>query len=950
MKKRLFSILLILCMVLVMTPTVAFAEGETPAAKTAEVDTAEALSAAVAAGGMVKLMEDIDISASLTINGIVTLDLNGYVLKMTTDNTAVVVAANGSLTLVDSNPTKEHKFTPSDDGLWALDEENGTKTVNGGVITGGSDADGYGGGVFVYHNGTFIMQAGNIVGCTAIQGGGVCVSAYENGSNPMEKGIFKMSGGTITGCTAKQYEQNDYVWGGGIASWGDIELSGTAKIQSCRLVDTTWVYGGSGICSFGGIHISGDVIVSDCTTYIVTNSNQSSISGGTFDGTVEIDDGNKLTITGGTFNLDVTNTSGTITGGIFNGKVTNYFWHGEEQIKMDGLGTEANPYQIGNANQLKLFRDIVNGTNQTQNTAAWAELTADIVLNDGTFDEDGNYTAVVGSAVTPETWTPIGYIYMNNYGDDYSGSPYTGTFDGQGHTIRGLYVDIKANGSYRAPTGLFGYTKNAAIRNLTVTGFVLDNCDDCGGIAGWVDGGRIENCGNQCNIKSTWDNFMIGGIVGRSYSASVIGCYNTGKINAEERAGGGGIVGDANDSTIISDCYNAGAVSGLGYTGGIVGISSRSALDKKAPEISNCYSIGTVTGVGDVGSIVDWNYGIVKNCYFLNSATDKAIGNNFPDKGGSVDEATGPKPAADFADGTVLKLLKDVGRTGNDPWADECQYVDAAGMTLPVFEWQKGKLHDHGDKLKHVEAKAATTGAEGNIEHWYCETCGKYFSDAGAQNEITQADTVISKLQPSGSSYNYYTIQASVNANGSITPSGKVSVREGSDQTFTITPDQGYDVADVKIDGKSIGAVRSYTFEKVKGSHTIEVEIDREDVIKQAKAEELTASIVLTARSVKTAKKNVKVRLEMDAESAAAIRELQALGYTVKYKFYRSEKKAWQYEAKLTKTSKVYVNTQGEKGKRYYYKARVLVYDQNGRLVTYSKLTQCKYAARLWTK
>ncbi len=202
----------------------------------------------------------------------------------------------------------------------------------------------------------------------------------------------------------------------------------------------------------------------------------------------------------------------------------------------------------------------------------------------------------------------------------------------------------------------------------------------------------------------------------------------------------------------------------------------------------------------------------------------------------------------------------------------------------------------------------------------------------------------------SGSSYTYHTIQASVNANGSISPSGKVSVREGRDQTFTITPDQGYDVADVKIDGKSIGAVRSYTFENVKGSHTIEVEIDREEVIKQAKAEELTASILLTARSVKTAKKNVKVRLEMDAESAAAVRELQTLGYTAKHKFYRSEKKARQYEAKLTKTSKVYVNTQGEKGKRYYYKARVMVYDPSGKLVTYSKLTQCKYAERLWTK
>jgi len=122
------------------------------------------------------------------------------------------------------------------------------------------------------------------------------------------------------------------------------------------------------------------------------------------------------------------------------------------------------------------------------------------------------------------------------------------------------------------------------------------------------------------------------------------------------------------------------------------------------------------------------------------------------------------------------------------------------------------------------------------------------------------------------------------------------------------------------------------------------------DGIKQAKVEELTESILLKARSVKTAKENIKVRLEMNKESAAAIQELQALGYTVKYKFYRSEKKARKYKAKLTKSSKVYVNTQGEKGRRYYYKARVMIYDQNGKLVDSSKLTQCRYAARIWTK
>ncbi len=74
-----------------------------------------------------------------------------------------------------------------------------------------------------------------------------------------------------------------------------------------------------------------------------------------------------------------------------------------------------------------------------------------------------------------------------------------------------------------------------------------------------------------------------------------------------------------------------------------------------------------------------------------------------------------------------------------------------------------------------------------------------------------------------GSGYSYYTIEATAGAGGSISPSGSVSVREGRDQTFTITPDKGYAVSTVKIDGKSIGAVKSYTFENVSRTHTIEV-------------------------------------------------------------------------------------------------------------------------------
>lgn len=115
-----------------------------------------------------------------------------------------------------------------------------------------------------------------------------------------------------------------------------------------------------------------------------------------------------------------------------------------------------------------------------------------------------------------------------------------------------------------------------------------------------------------------------------------------------------------------------------------------------------------------------------------------------------------------------------------------------------------------------------------------------------------------------------------------------------------------------------------------------------------AKVKELINKLTLTARSEKTAKKSIKVTLKSDAQSDAAIKELKGLGYTVKYRFYRSTKKSSGYKAMLTKTSKNYVNTSGVKGTKYYYKVQLRVYDENGKLVAKTALKQCKYACRIF--
>ena len=106
----------------------------------------------------------------------------------------------------------------------------------------------------------------------------------------------------------------------------------------------------------------------------------------------------------------------------------------------------------------------------------------------------------------------------------------------------------------------------------------------------------------------------------------------------------------------------------------------------------------------------------------------------------------------------------------------------------------------------------------------------------------------------------------------------------------------------------------------------------------------------LKARSSKTSKKNIKVTLTVDKSTAAAIKEIEDMGYTVEYKYYRSTKKASKYQAKITKTTKSFTNTAGKKGTRYYYKARIQVYDKDGKLITQTALKQCKYAVRMWTK
>ena len=213
-------------MLFCLVPTTAFAEGET----NRKVETEQELVAALADGtaDVIRLTKDIDISNSLTILRKVTLDLNGHVLKMTGSGSVIILdnksGTTGDLTLIDSNPTAEHKFKVNGAEPWVLDD-SGTETVYGGIITGGTGSriffsNGVEGGGVIIGSGALTMNGGNIVGCIANEGGGLFLS----------DGSFTMNAGSIVGCSTPNRLTTGEAFYGGIYAFGPMANRDTTGV------------------------------------------------------------------------------------------------------------------------------------------------------------------------------------------------------------------------------------------------------------------------------------------------------------------------------------------------------------------------------------------------------------------------------------------------------------------------------------------------------------------------------------------------------------------------------------------------------------------------------------------------------------------------------------------------------------------------------------------------
>lgn len=317
-------------------------------------------------------------------------------------------------------------------------------------------------------------------------------------------------------------------------------------------------------------------------------------------------------------------------------------WNGITTSQPHGSGTEADPYQIGTAQEMAWLAYAVN--NQMESAGYCAVLTADIDLG---------YCQ----------WPVIGVLSSNGQ------RAYTGTFDGQGHTVSGLNITSLGG---RQKLGLFGVAQDAVIENLTVrgnidltgvrsydttTGYII------GGVLGSGEGGgvTIRSCVSQVDISVSFvndqeaQNSAVGGLVGRlsgsgsheitncrnegriytafapgacylggsggnggqggivgfiGASAQLECCVNTGTVYAGRAAGVGGIVGNAGDSGVtitLNQCANQGAVSNdtggvllrKGGTGGIIGLAPTGSVT-----VSSCYNTGAVAGSAIVGGIL----------------------------------------------------------------------------------------------------------------------------------------------------------------------------------------------------------------------------------------------------------------------------------------------------------------------------------------------------------
>lgn len=293
------------------------------------------------------------------------------------------------------------------------------------------------------------------------------------------------------------------------------------------------------------------------------------------------------------------------------------------------------------------------------------------------------------------------------------------------------------------------------LKNCYNTGTIVGGADTVGGVTGSAYG-IVENCYNIGDVTGT-GNFSwkthVGGVVGSCGSVSKAGtvqnCYNMGSVTGGN-ALAGGVSGDASRKTEIINCYNTGDItSTVAYAGGVTGGNNSGTL-------KFCHNTGTVQGEKGEETIAGNLTGTytVENTYYLSDAETE----------------DGGRTEAQFVSGEVAWQLNEnqstqVWKQNIDNGEEKDHYpILSGGNVYQVNKYSTCNKSDIPVKaysninedllglhnaVQHVDAKAATSTENGNIEYWYCDDCGKYFANEALTAEISHEQTVISAVNPS---------------------------------------------------------------------------------------------------------------------------------------------------------------------------------------------------------
>ena len=725
-------------MLFCLVPTTAFAESETNRKVETEQELVDALTDSSV--DIITLKNDIAIGTTLTVLRKVTLDLNGYVLKMTGSGSVIILdnksGITGDLTLIDSNPTAEHKFKVNGVEPWVLDD-SGTETVYGGIITGGTGSriffsNGVEGGGVIIGSGALTMNGGNIVGCIAKNGGGLFLS----------DGSFTMNAGSIVGCSTPNRLTTGEAFYGGIYAFGPVANG-----------DTT-----------GVITLTGGLIKNN-GKYAINAVYKTTIyaNGGEVYGEVYLNQACKITCLAE--DNGITAFKGkTVIGGASGVNASHVDWglfYGGLYIYGNTTGVIVT-YKDGDSEYAKQV--LPSGTLATcPDTPA----TTPGCTFGGWNKADGTAWDYASDKVTDNIT-----LYAK-----WTANTYTITFDTAGGSeIAPITQDYGTNITAPADPTREGYTFTGWDRdipttmpaeNITITAKWKDTEKPTGEII--IGTNKWREFLNTLTFGLFFKDTQTVTINVADNSGTVVVSYLVTDQDLSE-AELGSLVYHAYEEPFRIDpngeyiVYAMLADESLNIT---YLRSDRITLDNVQPVISGIEDGKTyceaqtvtidekyVDAVTVNGTEVTLNE---NNSFTLAPAdgeqrivvTDKA--GNTAEMTVTVNDGHTYGEWVSNGDGTHTRQCTVDGCNGLE--TKDCSGGKAICTERAICE-VCGKAYGEPDPknhtdLKYIPAKAATEDAEGNIEYWYCEGCNKYYSDKDGTKEIKKADTVTAKLPKS---------------------------------------------------------------------------------------------------------------------------------------------------------------------------------------------------------